>query len=445
MQKDPGKKKKNASGTYEGEKRDRKTISAEETEIYGDEGDEPIRAPRTGKSGKRKDRSFSEKRFGKKTSFFDVISGNIAASMAMEKKKGHVRFLGGIYIPIKFFIIAAIVIAGIILIYVDDNTLELDTNSVLISGLNSDLENFRVLVISDMNSRSFGDGQAALTNKLTGTKYDIVVMLGDMVGPDGDDGPFLELIKELGPSKVYFIAGDMDPAPVLSTPRDIVGTLDQMVLADWVIHAQELGATYVDSPVKISKKTGSVWLYPSTMLNVNASTCLKNSQEQVEQETEGMLYGLEQDYLTLPITSYREKNAQEMYSAIESMAAKDLILCLSHETPSEESLLSSASHLFTNGKYLMMPDVVMAGHYCGGVWKIPAVGAFYVQSNVLPRYGWFPDSEMVEGLYNVDDVKVYVTGGLSTNADLVFPFRLFNKPQMGLITFGSTSSTNMLG
>ena len=422
-----------------------RVIRTPETDNYGDESDEPIvKKKKKKKKSRRRSRTFSERNFRRHFSLLEFIARSFTPDRTLARKKGHFIFLNR-YISWKVPAALALLLVLVIYVYYDNNSIAVDEQTVNISGLDSNLVGFRALVISDLNGVMFGDGQAVLVNSLKSLKYDVALLAGDMVGKGGDSEPFLELVRQIGPSKVYFIAGDCDPQPVLNAPRDIVGTLDQMVLNDWVVAAQELGATYVDSPVSVTKNRGTVWITPSSLMNVNASSLLKITQDQVIQETEGTLSGLASDHDSLPVTSYREKNAQKAYNTVSSMKTSDLHICLAHEPPCDDAVLASASHLFDDGKYLMMPDIVIAGHYCAGVWRLPLIGAVYVQSNVLPRYGWFPDDSRVHGLYSMDDVKVYVTRGLSVNADLPMTFRLFNKPGVSLVTFQATSSTNMLG
>ena len=88
--------------------------------------------------------------------------------------------------------------------------------------------------------------------------------------------------------------------------------------------------------------------------------------------------------------------------------------------------------------------VLFGGHFCGGEWKIPGLGAFHIPSRLSARYGWFPDDARVCGLYSLEDVKVYITRGLSTNGDVLMPFRVNNRPEISLLTFQSTSRGSML-
>ena len=88
---------------------------------------------------------------------------------------------------------------------------------------------------------------------------------------------------------------------------------------------------------------------------------------------------------------------------------------------------------------------MLAGHFCGGVVRVPVIGAFYVPDMMMPRNGWFPNQEDVRGLSSVGETQIYITGGLSTNADVPILFsRLFNPPEITQLTLSATLPENML-
>ena len=133
-----------------------------------------------------------------------------------------------------------------------------------------------------------------------------------------------------------------------------------------------------------------------------------------------------------------------VYNAELEIASTDLHIALAHEPPSEEFLYTSGAHE-TEERYLSTPDLVLAGHYCNGVWRIPFIGALYVPDSTLPRGGWFPEQTRICGLSGVDETQMYITGGMSSSASVpLMPFRLFNGPQISVLTLTSTRPENML-
>lgn len=361
----------------------------------------------------------------------------------------------GIFRPIRLFgreirfwpliVLAAFALMAIG-VMLNNSNLTISEQTVTVVGLPDDMEGYRIVVLSDMNARRFGDSQSLLLRTLNGIKYDAIFCLGDMVGKGGNAQPFWEFLEGLkNPEKVYFICGDSDPGPYLKSARGTEGVLSQLILEDWILGAIERGANFVDAPVSIPVKNSVLWVSPATMLNLEASSTLAAWQDQTEQEEDGVRSGITTDYNQLPVTTYRRKLAQQLYDAQRAMSATDIHISLAHEAPTEEYLYTSEDHNGQGERFLSSPELLLAGHYCGGVWRIPFVGAFYVPDKTLPRGGWFPAQANVAGLSAVGSTQVYITKGLSTSGSVpLMPFRLFNAPEVSVLTLTSVLPENML-
>ena len=131
------------------------------------------------------------------------------------------------------------------------------------------------------------------------------------------------------------------------------------------------------------------------------------------------------------------------------MSDQDLHLSLSHIPPTAEYIAAMERGIVTENTedvQLSRPDLILAGHYCNGVWRLPLIGALHVSSNTLPRKGWFPARNQVSGLSTIGDTPLYVSGGLSTNSDTPLLFaRILNHPQISLITLTGELPESMLG
>lgn len=432
--------------------------SREDDELsqYGDEQDVPVRRrQRSGKTaakakkGKKKKASAKKKGKGargkKRRSFFEwLFSGSPKRA---PRRRGALRLFGReIHLSFWPVFLVGIALLLALMVLLQGNSLTVDEQEVTMVGLPEELEGYRILLLSDLNGRRFGDEQTTILREIGTLDYDAVFIAGDMVGRGGDPEPFYELLEGLPSSRpVYFIAGDSDPQPVLDTTRDITGTVEQMVLADWILGAIERGATYVDAPVELEVGNASIWISPADMLNLNASELADTCEEQMLQEQEGTVLGLQSDHDTLPATTYRYERAQRLLQAVNSMTATDVHISLAHEPPSDEFLAASATHASTGEKYLTQPSLVLAGHYCGGVWRLPGLGAFYIPSSTADRHGWFPAQEDVQGLSSAGGTQMYITAGLSTtgSAPLMF-FRFLDRPQISIIELTATLPQNML-
>ena len=427
-----------------------------DADLYGDETDLPLK---TRKSAAKKKKSSVKKRQRKKKKNKNTLWSRLVSLAPLRRKRQSLfeimRGENSSVRPIRVFgreirfwplILLALVVMLVGMVFLNNSNVSVVQQEITAVGLSADLENYRILVISDLNGKRFGDKQSALLRAINGTSYNAVVCLGDMVGKGGDPEPFYELLEGIPSSKkVFFIAGDNDPGPFVETPRAIEGTLSQLVLEDWILGAIERGAVYVDSPVCLTIGSSNLWLTPATLMNLEAADLTTVWKEQAEQETDGVLSGLQADYDTLPITSYRQRIADNFYAALSSMKDDDFYLTLAHEMPSETFILASAAHTSDSGRYMSAPDLLLAGHYGGGVWRLPLLGAFYIPDSTLPRNGWFPAQERVQGLSAVGETQVYITGGLSINGDLpLMRFRLMNQPQISVLTLSATLPESML-
>lgn len=424
----------------------------DELSQYGDEQDMPVRRRRSAKATGKKKKSQkktaakkNKKARKKRRSFFEwLFSGTTRRS---GRRFDSLRLFGR-DVRLSFWPVFLVVIVLLLAIVVllQGNSISVDEQQVTMVGLPEDLEGYRILLLSDLNGRRFGDEQATILREIGTLDYDAVFFVGDMVGSGGDPQPFYELLEGLPSSKpVYFIAGDSDPQPVLDVTRDITGTVEQMVLADWILGAIERGATYVDAPVELNVGDSSIWISPADMLNLDAGELANTCEEQMLQEQEGTVLGLQSDHDTLPSTTYRYERAQRLLNAVNSMTAADVHISLAHEPPSDDFLYASSTHNSSEEKYLTQPSLVLAGHYCGGVWRLPLVGALYIPSSTAERHGWFPAQEDVQGLSTAGGTQLYITAGLSTtdSAPLMF-FRFLNRPQISIIELTATLPQSML-
>ena len=430
----------------------------DEYDLLGDEGDIPIRLgkkkskksgnserkkarPEKGRKRKRQEKLFSEKRFHSHRSLFEIMSATDEDSFfkPLTLFGREIRFW-----PL-FVLLLLVMLAGVIII--SNGNPQPTEQSVIVVGLPEDLEKYQILVLSDMNGRRFGDHQSALIREIENIGYDMILCVGDMVGKDGDPEPFYELLEGLNrPSRVYFVCGDSDPGPFVKTPRPIEGTLEQLVLEDWILGAIERGANYIDAPISVTVGDSKLWLTPTIYLNQDAVAYRNDWMEQMEQEQDGVVTGLNSNYISLPFTSYRYNQAKKFYSAVREIAATDLLIGLSHIVPEDDFIRSASSHDRQSDNYLFEPELIVSGHYCGGMWKLPVLGtSFYVPNKMLPRGGWFPDKEDVSGLSSVGESQIFITNGLSNTSSIpILPFRIFNDPEIAVLQLTAKLPDNML-
>ena len=366
--------------------------------------------------------------------------GVLASTKSFDVNLGTPRVFGYNLTFTAFVIFLLIAILGLTIL-LSNNSVDVETADIVITGLSDDFEGYKILLISDLNGKSFGQDHSTLMRKLDNYSFNCVVFAGDMIGKRGNTEMFYSLITQLATYKkpMYFIAGDMDPDPILDTPRDSASggyTLKQLVLNDWVLEAEELGATFVDTPIQLTKGSSSLWLFPDTYLNMDVNAMLELYKDEVTQQTDSYLEGVEVAKDNLPLTTYRRNLLYKASALISSVGANDLLVMISHEAPTDAQLLKAQAALSAEDakNMFLAPDLVLAGHYCGGEWRLPFIGALHVNSNILDRYGWFPEDKYVKGSRTVGNIVVYTTPGLSTNGATWMYGRINNPPRVSLLT-----------
>lgn len=374
--------------------------------------------------------------------FFDAFTAGDAEVDDTLLRRLRTRFKWLAQFRFSTFIIAAAVILALTLTFFNNTNIQVQNVTISVAGLSDDLEGYTICLISDMHGREFGTKQATLLRTINGENYDMLIMAGDMVGKGGNTQPLYDLIDGLSGGKpVYFVAGDSDPGPLRDEPNVVEGPLEEFVLEEWIIGATERGAVYLDSPTSLTVDDSTIWLTPETMLNVESSSTVSVLNLQTHLETEEVLEDKQAAYNALPFTSYRLQVMQEMQTSIPQMQTEDLHISVGHIPPCRTPRSSDG----TDG-YLPTADLILAGHNCGGVWKLPVLGAIYIPSAEAPRHGWFPVQSSVEGLSMLGTINLYISGGLGVTDQIYLPdFRLNNQPKVTLLHLTAKLTDDLLG
>lgn len=309
------------------------------------------------------------------------------------------------------------------------------TQWVTVAKLPADLEQFSILHLSDLHGVTLGSGQAAIRRVLSGQRFSCCVMTGDMLGPEGELEPLAELIGLLpeGLLTVY-IPGDEDP-PYLNAAAH--GNLSPK--ADWAEKLESLGVTVLDEPLLIErgrKNEARLWLIPEELYALDLDGAERTFRSQLE-----MLRGagsLTPDQAAAQrVAQYQVERLGRIREKIKQIAAGDIQVVLSH-TPLTEDYArtlvgwSSREDVFS----IRQAALVLAGHFCGGPFRLPWAGPVYV-----PEYGWFPAEELVSGMSWPGGVPQYISPGLGANRLCAWqPFRLFNHPTVTKIYLTARTS-----
>lgn len=193
---------------------------------------------------------------------------------------------------------------AVALMVLNNASVTVEKLTVSIVGLPQDLEGYNILLVSDLHGRSFGTRQTSLLRTINGLSSTCCVYRGH-------GGPLQRppaLLRPAGgtqrqPPRLLYRRG-FDPDPLLDQARDITGTLEQLVLSDWVLGAQERGAIYLSATTPVAVGASTLWLSPANQMSIDIQSTLATLKEEVELETEGTLDGMEVDRSNLPFSDW---------------------------------------------------------------------------------------------------------------------------------------------
>lgn len=330
-----------------------------------------------------------------------------------------------------FTLLILVIFLSMILVlnHINNSRVTLVTQNITVPALNSGMNNFRILHISDLHGQRFGAHQERLQLTVAQAKYDIVVITGDVTGPDGDDSAFLELLDLFqGKKPVYFIPGDEDPAPIQAQPGS------DSAKAPYILRAEAHGAVFLDAPERIEFGRNAMWLWPERLYTLD----IGNSEATVatrQAELESMPASPERD-AQLRAVQYQGDLLARIRAARRVIKTDDVHIALTHH-PLSLSALTTLREWTDGGNdaHVSSVSLVLAGHYNGGQWRLPFAGAVKVPASAGKGSGWFPGDMGVVGLSSYQGIPQYISPGLGASRAVGLPaFRLFNTPQITQIT-----------
>ena len=345
----------------------------------------------------------------------------------VEKKK---RGPGIGCVVLLLLLIVSITGAGVMINTGFNRRITLENASVNIMGLDKSYEGLTILHISDLHASPVGSDLELWKDLLNGKSSKAVVLTGDMVGKSGEYEPFLSLIHNLkqinADAPIYFIAGNEDPAPVLTTNR---GT--PQVLAKWVLAAEEQGAIYLDRPTLLEIGKKKVWFTPQYLYDVDAEGMLNTLYNQkADMEAQGMQYD-SVGGATYRALVYRIELMERTVISMREMTNDDLQIAVNHSPLDTDYIRESLQwaeevHPFSFRNI----SLLMCGDLCGGGWRLPGGKALYLKDK-----GWLPSDDGLMGMQRINSLNQYISPGLGASAEQLLPGRVFNPPTVTMIKF----------
>ncbi len=343
-----------------------------------------------------------------------------------EPRHGKAALIG--FLIVLMILLAALFTANLAMTHTVSYTREY----VTISNLPTDLDNFTILHLSDLNGAELGDKQSAV-KKAIGSRsgYGAVVLSGNMVGESGNVQPVLDLLAQLPyGTPVLLLPGDGDPALYATTAHASLSPY-----ADWAQQLLDAGVILLDEPHAIKAGKATIWFSPETIYTMDTVSTEKAWQNQID-ALKAQVEPLTLDQSAMLRTAeYQVARMQRIRETIASIKEKDIQVVVSHMPLTKESVADSrawaTSKIFTMSRV----SLALSGGYCAGQWRIPGLGAVYV-----PELGFFPDDELITGMGYLSGMWQHISPGLGAGVDYPWfmPMRLFNSPGATMLVLTAT-------
>lgn len=239
-------------------------------------------------------------------------------------------------------------------------------------------EPFTAVVLTDLHSREFGEGNNTLLEKIREQKPDVIFSIGDMINRDASDEEvdrFLVLLTRLTEiAPVYVSYGNHEQSYMSNGGRDL-GPL-----------IRESGAVLLDESCVCVEIAGN-------------TICLGG--------TLGHLY---------PFGRTREEyRSSPEYLLMTQMQRSGLPTIVLAHLPD--------TIIFVSAYNDWNIDLFLSGHTHGGVIRLPLFGGLYA-----PMQGWFPEYDM--GYFNPGMIQLIISSGFAGHGNIP---RIFNMPEICVV------------
>lgn len=299
----------------------------------------------------------------------------------------------------------------------DNNRFIVAEQSISLTNLPESFDGYRILQISDLHGKYFGEQQTELLEAINGMEYDCILFTGDMNKYENSDSTSSQAIVELlngieNKETVFWIDGNTGPFAIETVNGSCTGKLTDMGKT-----IDQAGAKVLLSPVEITKGDDSIWLVPEL--------CQSDIQMNYLTVTEDMFEHTE-DYQN--VISF----GQSLQNWYELLNDNGQVKIRVNHYPIQADLTQDSWKTLGYLDY----DLSIAGHYHGGQIRLPLIGALYIPSPTSGiKNGYFPKQNEVKGLNQIVDMQQYISAGLGASASISFlNFRLFNTPEINLIS-----------
>lgn len=282
----------------------------------------------------------------------------------------------------NFFIKLLCILTALILstVIISNKYLTVTDYEINIKNLPSGFDNYKIALITDLHSSSFGKDNKALLKKLKKEKPDIVLLGGDMISTsDTDYSVFFSLAKKLADLyPTYYVLGNHEQA------------LEEKKLSYICQNIKSMGIKMLD----------------------NERVVLKKGSHTIN------LYGM---WFNLRFYADRSEDSNpqsQYYFDIDTM--NDII----GKKQKGVNILLTHNPVYFDTYEKWGADLTLSGHIHGGMVRLPFLGGI-----CSPEKTFFPLYD--EGVFEINNSKMIVSRGLG-NGDM--GFRFLNCPELVIVT-----------
>lgn len=272
----------------------------------------------------------------------------------------------------RLFIMLLILVFLIIFCIWENNSIVISQFTYTSDKIPNTFNDFKILQISDLHNKSFGNNQSYLMKKVREISPDIIVITGDLI----DSRSFnlniaMSFVEQaVGMAPVYYVPGNHEARS--GSYDEIKGRL------------KGAGVTVLDNEGLSCRRDGS-------SISIIG---LKDPGF----STSDYIDGVDTRSMEACLDNYKDSS--------------QLKIVLSHRP--------ELMYMYNNYN----ADIVFSGHAHGGQVRLPFIGGI-----VAPDQGFFPKYD--GGEYEEGITTMYVSRGLGNS---IFPIRLFNRPELVVVT-----------
>ncbi|MED0989428.1 metallophosphoesterase [Bacillus nitratireducens] len=271
----------------------------------------------------------------------------------------------------RIILIIGTLVGSSIFLYLQNNLISITEVNILSNKIPSPFKGYKIVQISDLHNKKFGDNQDILIKKVKSIDPDIIAITGDLIDSKTYDAEVsLQVVRELVKEyPVYFVTGNHEKWSGQYSSLE-----------------KELKKQYV--------------------------TVLRNEHINIQKD------GQEIYLLGIDDPEFTSGNHNE-----GSIVKNEIAKAKNEVNPDGYKVLLSHRPEFLNVYTEEKIDLVLSGHAHGGQVRLPFIGGLVAPNQgILPKY--------TAGLYEKQNTSMIVSRGLGNS---IIPQRIFNRPEIVVV------------